>query len=81
MSWEVEVSDEFREWYETLDAEEQASVIFSVSLLQIDGPALGRPHVDTVKGSRHANMKELRVQHLGNHGGYCSRSILAAWLI
>jgi hypothetical protein len=24
------------------------------------GPALGRPHVDTLAGSRHANMKELR---------------------
>lgn len=25
------------------------------------GPQLGRPHVDTLKGSRHANMKELRL--------------------
>ncbi len=24
------------------------------------GPLLGRPHVDTLSGSRHANMKELR---------------------
>ena len=29
------------------------------------GPALGRPSVDTVRGSKHANMKELRVQHRG----------------
>jgi hypothetical protein len=65
MSWEVEVSDEFRDWYEALDEEEQASVIFSVDLLRIDGPALGRPHVDTLKGSRHSNMKELRVQQQG----------------
>lgn len=65
MAWEVEVSDEFRDWYEALDEQEQASVTFSVDLLRIDGPALGRPHVDTVKGSRHANMKELRVQHQG----------------
>src|ERR1700730_10011866 len=29
-------------------------------LLQKVGPQLGRPRVDTLKGSRHANMKELR---------------------
>ena len=31
-------------------------------LLQQFGPNLGRPHVDTLKGSRHANMKELRFE-------------------
>jgi hypothetical protein len=65
MTWEVEVSDEFREWYEALEAEEQVSVTFSVNLLRFGGPGLGRPHVDGVKGSRYANMKELRVQHRG----------------
>ena len=29
-------------------------------LLEQFGPTLGRPHVDTLNGSRHANMKELR---------------------
>jgi hypothetical protein len=29
-------------------------------LLREFGPALKRPHCDTLKGSRHANMKELR---------------------
>ena len=29
-------------------------------VLQEFGPQLGRPRVDTLKGSRHANMKELR---------------------
>lgn len=65
MTWQVEVSDEFREWYEALNAEEQDSVTWSVNLLQLRGPALGRPHVDSIQGSRHANMKELRVQHRG----------------
>jgi hypothetical protein len=36
-----------------------------VKLLQQLGPLLGRPHADTVKGSRHSNMKELRTQHRG----------------
>ena len=35
--------------------------ILSLSrLLQQFGPHLGRPRVDTLNGSRHANMKELR---------------------
>jgi hypothetical protein len=31
-----------------------------VELLKLLGPRLGRPHPDTLNGSRHANMKELR---------------------
>ena len=31
-------------------------------LLEQFGPQLGRPRVDTLKGSRHANMKELRFE-------------------
>lgn len=65
MAGEVEVSDEFREWYEALNEDEQDSVTFSVDLLRHRGPTLSRPHVDTLKGSRHKNMKELRVQHRG----------------
>lgn len=66
MAWEVEVSDEFREWYEALYEDEQESVTYSVNLLRHGGPTLSRPHVDTVKGSRHSNMKELQVQHRGS---------------
>jgi hypothetical protein len=36
-----------------------------VELLEAEGPALGRPTVDTIKGSRHLNMKELRVSKGG----------------
>jgi hypothetical protein len=31
-----------------------------VELLKVFGPTLSRPHADTLKGSKHANMKELR---------------------
>jgi hypothetical protein len=34
-------------------------------MLKEYGPTLGRPYVDTLKGTQHANLKELRVQHLG----------------
>lgn len=57
MVWEVLYTDEFGEWFETLAEDQQDRV----DLLEEHGPALGRPIVDTVAQSRHANMKELRV--------------------
>ena len=44
---------------------EQEDIDARVQLLQQFGPALGRPHADTVNGSKHPNMKELRIQHAG----------------
>ena len=63
--WEVEFTDEFGVWWDGLDEAERAAIDASVSLLEMFGPALGRPHVDSLKGSRHSNMKELRTQHRG----------------
>lgn len=65
MAWAVEVTAEFERWWATLTSAEQVSVDAHILLLQARGPALGRPHVDHVARSRHANMKELRVQHRG----------------
>lgn len=65
MTWEVEVSDEFIEWYTALGFEERASIAAGVGMLQVYGPELGRPQVDTLRGSAFPNMKELRVQHRG----------------
>jgi len=64
-AWEIETSDEFIAWYRGLNDDEAESVNFSVDLLERTGPMLGRPHVDTIKGSRIPNLKELRVQHEG----------------
>jgi len=58
--WEVEYTDEFGAWWENLTDEEQETVTDAVDALQLHGPALGRPFVDTIKGSHHSNMKELR---------------------
>lgn len=44
----------------TLDARQRARVVAAFDELRERGPGLGRPHVDTVKGSRYHNMKELR---------------------
>jgi hypothetical protein len=65
MAWEVEVSDEFIEWYDSLNEWEGVSVDSAVDTLVKNGPALGRPLVDTLKGTKYTNMKELRVQHAG----------------
>jgi hypothetical protein len=59
--WDVEYTDEFGGWWEMLTTDEQQSIDAAVRLLQQRGPSLGRPLVDTIEGSRHANMKELRL--------------------
>jgi hypothetical protein len=63
--WEVEYTDEFEVWWNTLDKDEQDSVAVGVEMLQEYGPNLPRPVADTLKGSKHSNMKELRTQHQG----------------
>lgn len=60
MSWEVEYTDEFGGWFDGLSEEDQEDVALAVDKLEARGPALGRPFADTVGGSRHPNMKELR---------------------
>ena len=65
MAWVIEVSDEFKDWYDSLNDEECGSVHNVIEALAAVGPALGRPQVDTLRGSRFANMKELRIQHQG----------------
>jgi hypothetical protein len=65
MAWTVEFTDQFEGWWSGLSEGEQIDVDAKVRLLEELGPALGRPHADTVQGPRHANMKELRIQHAG----------------
>jgi hypothetical protein len=58
--WEVEYTDQFEAWWTTLTLDDQAAITAAVELLEREGPALGRPIVDTLSTSRHPNMKELR---------------------
>ena len=60
MSWEVEYTDEFHEWWIGLTREQQEALTARVELLEQHGPNLGRPSVDSIQTSRHPNMKELR---------------------
>lgn len=66
MSWVVEIADEFEREFDALDEAVQLEILALSRLLQRFGPRLGRPHVDTLNGSRHSNMKELR---FGTAGG------------
>jgi len=58
--WKVSTTPKFDEWFTDLVPDGQAEVIAKVELLKVLGPQLGRPHADTLNGSKHANMKELR---------------------
>lgn len=58
--WAVATTKEFDEWFGTLGSDAQAEVIAKVELLKVLGPELRRPHADTLNGSAHPNMKELR---------------------
>lgn len=65
MAYEVEVSDEFKTWYEDLSEPEQNSVERVVMMLMEAGPALGYPQSTGIKGSKFSHMRELRIQHEG----------------
>lgn len=60
MMWAVLLHDAFNAELNDLPEAVQDEVLALMGLLKQFGPALGRPRVDTLKGSRHANMKELR---------------------
>ncbi len=65
MPYEVEVSDEFRDWYEPLSEAEQLSVEKVVLMLEEAGPALGFPYSSGIQQSKFNHMRELRIQHEG----------------
>jgi hypothetical protein len=60
VSWIVEIGDAFQREFFVLQEEVRIEILALSRLLQQFGPQLGRPRVDTLKGSRHPNMKELR---------------------
>ena len=52
----------FNEWLPKQSEEVFVEVGAAIEVLREYGYRLGRPHADTLKGSRYANMKELRVK-------------------
>ena len=65
MVWDVEYTDEFFEWWESLSIDEQKSVAVSVELLEVLGPNLRYPHSSGILGTRVDHLRELRTQHEG----------------
>jgi hypothetical protein len=65
MTWDVEYTDEFGDWWQSLTEVEQESLAASVQLLEQRGPALGYPHSSGINGSKHGHLRELRTQHAG----------------
>ncbi len=59
MAWEIEGTDEFTTWYAGLPDNDKAAVSAVVDLLEEQGPALKRPVVGEIAGSRVKNLKEL----------------------
>ncbi len=65
MNWEVGFHPEFSQEFDSLVSEVRVKLLAHANLLEVFGPSLGRPHADTLNGSRHANMKELRFTAAG----------------
>jgi hypothetical protein len=66
VTWPVLLPKECELWFDGLPPADRVCILQDVELLREFGPRLGRPHVDTLKGSRHANLKELRSRHSGH---------------
>jgi hypothetical protein len=66
MVWKVVTVEYFDDWFLGLDSLEQQDVLVAILVLEQLSPTLGRPYVDSLKGTeRVKNLKELRVQHKG----------------
>ncbi len=58
--WTILIGDQVGGWLDGVDQGTYEQVMAAVWVLGEEGPRLGRPLVDTIVGSRHKNMKELR---------------------
>lgn len=63
MPYELVLLDDFAIWLDEQEEERRIKILGHLDLLEERGPLLGRPYVDTLKGSKIKNLKELRVQH------------------
>lgn len=64
--WNVITVEHFDEWFLSLNEPEQISILTIIKLLEVKGPQLGRPYVDSLQGTKKVkNLKELRIQHNG----------------
>ena len=66
MSWDIEYTDNFENWWQTLTEEQQDDLVSVVQLLEERGTQLPFPYSSGVNGSKHSHMRELRIQSSGN---------------
>lgn len=66
MSWIVEYTDQFSDWWDSLSEVQQDHSDQVVRLLETRGPRLDFPYSSNVKGSKHSHLRELRVQSGGH---------------
>jgi hypothetical protein len=64
-NWEVELTSEAAQWFMRLGDREAKKIMLALDQLEESGPATRRSRADSIKGSRHHNMKELR--SVGGH--------------
>lgn len=65
--WLIEITDEYFAWFSGLSERHQDALRADIEVLEQVGPHLGRPYVDSIKGSRHAHVKELRTMSGRRH--------------
>jgi hypothetical protein len=65
MVWEIEYTDEFKDWWDSMDEFTQDEIAMAVNNLHRLGPSLPHPYSSGINSSRHRHMRELRIQHRG----------------
>lgn len=65
MTWNIEYTNEFGDWWVTLAEDVQDSITAVVNLLAEKGTTLPFPYSSAISDSRHSHMRELRIQHKG----------------
>ena len=58
--WEMQLDDAFQLEFDAFAPDVRDALLAAAKSVEIAGPKTGRPHVDTLQGSKHHNMKELR---------------------
>ena len=75
MTWDILFHPEYEHEFDGLNVQVQDEMFAHLEFLRRFGPSLGRPRIDTLKGSSRANMKELRFEAAGGADVWLLRSI------
>jgi hypothetical protein len=73
--WKVVFYEDFLPEFKAFDPDVRRELVAAAKAIELAGPKTGRPHVDTLKGSKHDNMKELRFK--ANNGSEVWRAAFA----